>query len=109
MGSLSGVEPLALVFGLVGLIWGAASDRISARWPAHEDKSVRAVDWRSAVVVVFACAALAAVPVRFEDPAQRLLFGVYFGVCVLLMATDLDRRLLPDEVTLPLRGQPGLH
>ena len=102
MDSLSGVEPLALVFGLVGLIWGVVSDRISARWPAHEDKSVRGVDWRSAVVVVFAVAALATVPIRFEDPAQRLLFGVYFGVCVLLMATDLDQRLMPDVLTLPL-------
>jgi len=51
---------------------------------------------------VFASLALAAVPIRFGDPGQRLLFGVYFGVCVLLMATDLDQRLMPDVLTLPL-------
>jgi prepilin signal peptidase PulO-like enzyme (type II secretory pathway) len=54
------------------------------------------------VVVVFAAAVLAAVPARFGDPGQRLVFGVYFGVCALLMATDLDQRLMPDVLTLPL-------
>ena len=102
MDSLAGVEPLAYVFGAAGLIWGVASDRISARWPAHEDGSVRRVDWRSVVVVAFGAIALAVVPIRFGDPGQRLLFGVYFGVCVLLMATDLDQRLMPDVLTLPL-------
>jgi len=96
------MDPLLFVFGAAGLIWGVASDRISARWPAHEDGSVRRVGWRSVVVAVFAVAALAAVPIRFADPGQRLLFGVYFGVCVLLMATDLDQRLMPDVLTLPL-------
>jgi leader peptidase (prepilin peptidase)/N-methyltransferase len=98
------MDPLLFVFGAAGLIWGVASDRISARWPAHEDGSVRRVGWRSVVVAVFAVAALAAVPIRFGDPGQRLLFGVYFGVCVLLMATDLDQRLMPDVLTLPLIG-----
>jgi leader peptidase (prepilin peptidase)/N-methyltransferase len=102
MDSLAGIDPLAFVFGAAGLIWGVASDRISARWPAHEDGSVRRVDWRSVVVVVFGAIALAVVPIRFGDPGQRLLFGVYFGVCVLLMATDLDQRLMPDVLTLPL-------
>jgi len=96
------VEPLAVSFGLFGAVWGVVSDRISARWPAHEDGSVRRVGWRSVVVAAFAVAALAAVPIRFGDPGQRLLFGVYFGVCVLLMATDLDQRLMPDVLTLPL-------
>ena len=102
MNSPVGVDALVLAFGSAGLIWGVASDRISARWPAHEDGSVRKVDWRSVVVAVFAALALAAVPIRFGDPGQRLLFGVYFGVCVLLMATDLDQRLMPDVLTLPL-------
>jgi len=96
------VDPLMFVFGAAGLIWGVASDRISARWPVNEDGSVRRVGWRSVVVAVFAVLALAAVPIRFGDPGQRLLFGVYFGVCVLLMATDLDQRLMPDVLTLPL-------
>jgi leader peptidase (prepilin peptidase)/N-methyltransferase len=96
------LDLLVVPFGVAGLIWGAASDRISSRWPAHEDGSRRGVDWRSVVVVVFAVFALAAVPIRFGDVGQRLLFTVFLGACVLLMATDLDQRLMPDQVTLPL-------
>lgn len=95
-------DPLVPLLGLAGLAWGVAADRIAARWPAHEAGTVRNVDWRTPVVAVFAAAVLAAVPVRFGDPGQRLLFGAFFAACVLLMATDLDQRLMPDVVTLPL-------
>lgn len=95
-------DALIAVYGLGGLVWGLVSDRIAARWPAHEDGTVRAVDWRTLVVAIFGAAALAAVPARFDDLAERILFGGFFAVCVLLMATDLDQRLMPDELTLPL-------
>ncbi len=98
----AGLDPLAPLLGLVGLIWGVAADRIAARWPAHKDGAVRSVDWRTTVVAVFGAVAMAAVPVRFGDPGERLLFGVFFAACVLLMATDLDQRLMPDVITLPL-------
>jgi len=58
---VAGVEPLAVVFGLLGFAWGVAADRVAARWPAHEDGSVRRVDWRTAVVAVFGAAALSVV------------------------------------------------
>jgi leader peptidase (prepilin peptidase)/N-methyltransferase len=96
------MEPLAFAFGAVGLVWGAVSDRISARWPAHEDGSVRGVDWRSVLVVVVSAVALAAVPIRFGNVEQRLLFGALFAGCVILLATDLDQRLMPDVFTLPM-------
>jgi leader peptidase (prepilin peptidase)/N-methyltransferase len=98
----AGFDPLVPLLGLVGLVWGVAADRIGARWPAHEDGTVRKVDWRTPLVAVFAAVALAAVPIRFGDPAQRLLFGAFFAACALAMATDLDQRLIPDEITLPL-------
>lgn len=103
MPSLSGgIDPLALVLGVVGAAWGFAADRIGARWPAHEDASVRRIDWRTAIAILFGAAALAAVPVRFDDTAQRVLFCGCFAAMVLLMATDLDQKLLPDVITLPL-------
>ena len=98
----AGFDPLVPLLGLAGLVWGVAADRISARWPRHEDGTVRNVDWRTLVVAVFAAVALAAVPGRFDDLGQRLLFGGFFAACVLLIATDLDQRLMPDVVTLPL-------
>ena len=104
MGSLwpGGPDALVLLLGLAGLAWGVAADRIAARWPAHEDGSVRGPDWRTLVVVAFGTMALAAVPARFGDTGERLLFGVYFAGLVLLMATDLDQNLLPDPINLPL-------
>jgi leader peptidase (prepilin peptidase)/N-methyltransferase len=97
-----GLDPLVAAFGLGGAVWGVAADRIAARWPAHEDGSVRAVDWRTAAVVLFGIVALAMVPVRFDAAGERALFGLYFVALVLMMGTDLDQRLLPDVVTLPL-------
>jgi prepilin signal peptidase PulO-like enzyme (type II secretory pathway) len=98
----AGVEPLALLLGPAGLAWGLVADRISARWPAHDDGSVRKVDWRTAVVAVFGAVAMGAVPQRFDDPAERLLFGTFFAACILLMATDLDQKLMPNVITYPL-------
>jgi len=93
---------LAVILGVVGAAWGLAADRIAARWPAHEDGSVRAVDWRTPVVALLGAAALAALPLRMPDIGQVLLFGGYFLALTLLLATDLDQRLLPDLITLPL-------
>ena len=103
MGTLpGGLDPLVAAFGLGGAAWGLVADRIAARWPAHEDGSVRPVDWRTVVVVVFGLVALAAVPERFAGFDERALFGAFFVALVLLMGTDLDQRLMPDVVTLPL-------
>lgn len=97
-----GLDPLVPLLGVAGLLWGVAADRIAARWPAHEDGTIRKVDWRTPLVAVFAAVALAAVPIRFGDPGQRLLFVIFFAACALAMATDLDQRLIPDVITLPL-------
>jgi leader peptidase (prepilin peptidase)/N-methyltransferase len=63
---------------------------------------VRRIDWRTPVVAIFGTVALAAVPLRFGDMAERVLFGAVFAALVLLMATDLDQKLLPDLLTLPI-------
>jgi leader peptidase (prepilin peptidase)/N-methyltransferase len=118
---------LAVVLGIAGAAWGLAADRIGARWPAHEaevDEAgtivrpagwVRPVDWRTPVVVVLGGLSLAALAPRFEDPVALGIFGAFFAALTLLLATDLDQRLLPDLVTLPaiplalLVGVAGLN
>lgn len=95
-----------VVLAAVGVSWGLACDRLAARWPAHEDGSVRGVDWRTMVVPLVAAVALGALADRaivrgWTDWPTLLLFGAYFLALVLLLATDLDQRLLPDVVTLP--------
>jgi len=89
--------------GIAGAAWGYASDRIAARWPAHEDGSNRARDWRTILVVIVGALAGAATVARFAaEPVHLLVIGVYVVALVLLFATDLDQRLLPDVITLPL-------
>ena len=91
------------IAGLLGAAWGYASDRIGARWPAHEDGSIRARDWRTIVVVIVGALAGAATVARFgTEPAHLLVVGVYVVALVLLFATDLDQRLLPNVITYPL-------
>jgi len=95
------LSPIALVVGVAGGIWGFVADRIAARWPEHEDGSTRALDWRTIVVVVAGVLALGALAARFSVPVELAVFGAYTVALILLLATDLDQRLLPDLITLP--------
>ena len=95
------LTPIAIMLGFVGGAWGFAADRIAARWPAHDDGSVRRIDWRTPVAVVTGALALGGLTARFAEPVPVVVFGAYLVALVLLLATDLDQRLLPDVITLP--------
>jgi leader peptidase (prepilin peptidase)/N-methyltransferase len=98
------MSPLVVLLGALGGAWGLVADRIAARWPEHEPPAppVRPADWRTPVVGVVGALALAGVAARFPDPPALVLLGGWAIALVLLFATDLDQRLLPDVVTLPL-------
>lgn len=99
------MEPVALAAGVVGLAWGIFADRIAARWPAHEDGSVRRADWRTVAVVASGGLGFALLVDRFRAETGSLAFlGLIVFALVLLFATDLDQRLLPDLITFPLVG-----
>jgi leader peptidase (prepilin peptidase) / N-methyltransferase len=99
------IPVLAILAGAIGLGWGYLSDRLAARWPEHEDGTNRRVDWRTPIVVVVGGLAFAATVARFgADPRSLLVIGIYVAALVVLFATDLDQRLLPDLLTLPLIG-----
>jgi leader peptidase (prepilin peptidase)/N-methyltransferase len=94
-----------VVAAVAGVAWGVIADRIAARWPAHEDGSVRPVDWRTVAVALAGALAMALLVDRLgSDPKGLIFVGVVVVLLVLLFATDLDQRLLPDVVTLPLVG-----
>ncbi|HEY2915723.1 MAG TPA: A24 family peptidase [Candidatus Limnocylindrales bacterium] len=100
-------EPMvrAAIGAVLGFVWGLAADRIAARWPAHEEGKppVRDVDWRTPVVALVGAAAGYLVVARFDtEPLHLVLMAVVALGLVLLFATDLDQRLLPDVLTLPL-------
>lgn len=95
------MTPIAVLLGVLGAAWGFLADRIGARWPVHDDGSVRAIDWRTLVAVVSGALALGALTLRFTEPVPAAVFGAYLLALVFLLATDLDQRLLPDLITLP--------
>lgn len=67
----------------------------------HAALSPRRLDWRTAVVALFGAVSLAALAAHEPEPAAWAGFGAYLVALVLLLATDLDQRLLPDVITLP--------
>lgn len=94
---------LPILAGLIGLVFGYASDRLAARWPAHEDGSVRPRDWRTWLVVATGGLAFAAAVARFgAAPLHLAVVFPYVAVLIVLFATDLDQRLLPNLLTYPL-------
>jgi leader peptidase (prepilin peptidase)/N-methyltransferase len=98
------LEPLAIVVAIGGGIWGFLADRFATRWPEHElpFEPNRPIGWRTIVVVGMAALALPALLNQFTDPVALAVFGAWFLVLVLILAIDLDQRLMPDELTLPV-------
>jgi leader peptidase (prepilin peptidase) / N-methyltransferase len=89
-------------FAIVGLLVGLGADRLAARWPAHEGGAVRARDWRTVALAGGGALAFAALAGRWTEPRDLAILSVYFAALLVLMATDLDQKLLPDVITLPL-------
>jgi leader peptidase (prepilin peptidase) / N-methyltransferase len=98
--------PLLAVGAVFGLVLGVLADRLATRWPEHEPPEFpagRAVGWRTVVCGLFGAFAFAVVPARFGGDALAFgLFGAWFATLVFGLATDLDQRLLPDILTLPV-------
>jgi leader peptidase (prepilin peptidase)/N-methyltransferase len=94
--------PLAAAFAVTGALLGYFADRLAARWPAHEEARVVAPGWRTWVLAATGGLAFGALALRWPEPTQLVVLAPYFAVLLVLMATDLHRRLLPDVLTLPL-------
>ncbi len=104
----------ALVAGAAGAILGFLGDRLAARWPEHDvdpehrvaavrrSDTVRRSDRRTALVAAAGALAFAALGARWSEPRDLLVLGIYFAALIVLLATDLDQKLLPDLITYPL-------
>jgi prepilin signal peptidase PulO-like enzyme (type II secretory pathway) len=98
-------EVVAVLLAVMGLALGLAADRFATRWPEHDEEhpSGRIRDWRTAVTALVGALALGLLPLRsWGDPLAMALFGAWFVTMIVGLATDLDQRLLPDELTLPV-------
>ena len=100
------LELAVAAFAVAGAILGFAADRLSVRWPAHEgDYRPRGLDWRTVLLVVTGAIVFGGLVVRWQDdPRSLALFGLVAAALVVLLATDLDQKILPDLITLPLLG-----
>jgi len=98
------VNPLVLAAAaLAGALVGVAADRLSVRWPDHElDYRRRRPDWRTLVLALVGAGFSAGLLLRWSEPRDLAILGIYGAALIVLLATDLDQRILPDTVTLPL-------
>lgn len=100
------MEPLSLILGVAGAALGVAADRFATRWPPHDEDEHppgRRVDWRTILCGVVGAVALGLLPARFGGDLLALaVFGAWIVTLIVGLATDLDQRLLPDELTLPV-------
>jgi leader peptidase (prepilin peptidase) / N-methyltransferase len=97
--------PLSIALAIAGGVLGIAGDRFATRWPEHDEEHPpgRPVDWRTVVIGSVGAVAFGLLPLRFVgDTLAVLAFGAWFVTMILGLATDLDQRLLPDELTLPV-------
>ncbi len=92
----------AVLAGASGAILGFLADRLAARWPEHGVDAFRRLDWRTALLIVAGVLSFAALFLRWSDPRDLLVLGIYFAALMVLFATDLDQKLLPDLITFPL-------
>lgn len=94
-----------ILFAIGGALVGLGADLISRGWPAHLPEYVksRGVRWQTAVLMLTGAAAFTALAAQWGvAPREFLILFVYFVALTVLLATDLDQKLLPDLITLPL-------
>ena len=60
------------------------------------------IDWRTVAMVAASAITLALMLGRWPDTTDRLVLGIYLAALMVLAAIDLDQKLLPDVITLPL-------
>ena len=97
---------LEVVLVVSGAAFGLAADRLAVRWPEHDDEhpAGRGLDWRTLASAAIGAFAFWLLKQRFDgaEAIVSILFGLWFATLVLGFAIDLDQRLLPDELTLPI-------
>ena len=97
---------LDLVLAVCGAGFGLAADRLAVRWPEHDEEfpAGRRIGWRTIATAAMGAFAFWLLKQRFEgaEPIVLILFGLWFASLVVGFAIDLDQRLLPDELTLPV-------
>ncbi len=96
---------MAVPFAIVGAVLGFAADLVARSWPAHEaDYRTRpSLDWRTLILAVTGAVVFYSLYARWGGATAFVVILVpYVTALLLLLATDLDQRILPNLITLPL-------
>jgi len=97
---------LDVVLAICGAGFGLAADRVAVRWPEHDEEFLagRRIGWRTVACAAMGAFAFWLLKQRFEgaEIVVQVMFGLWFASLVAGFAIDLDQRLLPDELTLPI-------
>jgi prepilin signal peptidase PulO-like enzyme (type II secretory pathway) len=97
---------LDVVLAVCGAGFGVAADRLAVRWPEHDEEfpANRRIGWRTIASAAMGAFAFWLLKERFAgaEPLVQIVFGLWFATLVVGFAIDLDQRLLPDELTLPV-------
>jgi len=97
---------LDLVLAVCGAGFGVGADRLAVRWPEHDEEfpANRRIGWRTIATAAMGAFAFWLLKQRFDgaEPIVQILFGLWFATLVVGFAIDLDQRLLPDQLTLPV-------
>jgi prepilin signal peptidase PulO-like enzyme (type II secretory pathway) len=100
------VTLLAPSLAIAGAVFGVVADRLAVRWPEHDEEfpAGRRIGWRTIASAAMGGFAFFLLGDRFgeAEPLVQILFGLWFATLVVGFAIDLDQRLLPDELTLPV-------
>jgi leader peptidase (prepilin peptidase)/N-methyltransferase len=73
------------------------------RWPPHlADYRPRGIDWRTCLLVAAGAFVFGGLAARWLDQPGFLFLAAVCAALIVLLATDLDQKILPDWVTLPL-------
>lgn len=88
---------------VAGAVVGFLANRLAASWPEHEPGTpARGLDWRTVVLVAGGAAVIGGLVWRWPDLKDLAVLVPFAVALLILLATDLDQRLLPDLLTLPM-------
>ena len=99
------VSAIIAVFAVIGGLMGLGADRLAVAWLGHLGNGVRrGIDWRTVVLVVVGSTMAVGIVARYPYRWDVFYLCAFSTALLVLLATDLEKKILPDVITIPLIG-----